>query len=264
MNIQPPGDGSREEQQRRAHEIDRRNSQKAGSFALSNLFIVIAAAIGSTFVNQFSSVLNTIASHLLKFENQIYQIELPDLHWLVFVVALNIIYVLASYSVEVFSSRGGLLALVFRIPSWVELRNFGDQRVARISYVALAAIPVTAYFIVENPLQLELLSGAKLPLNTKISFFIAFFLSLALLTFAVGCPKEFHRKPAFGGAKTVNVVLTSVERSVVNVLEEQDFFDEALDSSKVELRTVCWLFYTVGLVLSFILLIRAAAFVLNA
>ncbi|ALJ36906.1 hypothetical protein D9623_20710 [Azospirillum brasilense] len=179
-------------------------------------------------------------------------------------VALNIIYVAASYAVVAFTDKGGFLALIFRIPSWVELRNFGDQRVARISYVAMAAIPIAAYFIVENPLQLELLRGAKLPLNTKISFFIAFFLSLALLTFAVGCPKEFNRKPAFEGAKTVNVVLTSVERSVVNVREDLEFFDADLDASKLGLRGFCWLFYTLGLVLSVILLIRAALFVLKA
>lgn len=253
MDSQPLEDAARDEQQRRAREINRANSQKAGRFALANL-VSVGVALLSGLISVFASVAS----------KGIFDFELPHLHWMVFVVALNVIYVSASYAVSVFTDKGGFITLVFRIPSWVELRNFGDQRIARISYVALAVIPVAAYFIVENPLQIELLRGAKLPLNTKVSFFIAFFLSLALVTFAVGCPKEFHRKSAFEGAKTINVVLTSVDRSVVNVREEQDFFDDDLDASKLQLRAVCWLFYTLGLVLSLILLLRAALFVLNA
>ena len=47
MDSPRPGDAFREEQQRRAREIDRTNSQKAGWFALSNVVSIIVAMFAS-------------------------------------------------------------------------------------------------------------------------------------------------------------------------------------------------------------------------
>lgn len=248
MNDQPTGDSPLEERHRRAREISRRKVV----WFLANILSVLVAS-GSALLSFFTA----------QFLEKKFDFELPEVHWMVLVVALNAIYVAASYVVAL-NGRGSLLVLIFRIPSWAELRNFGDQRIAKVSYVALIAIPLAAYFIVDNPLQFELLRGTKLPLNTKISFFIAFFFSVALLMFAVGCPKEIHRKPPFEGVQTVNLVVTSVDRSIINLRDEDDLFDVEIDSSKLELRAFCWLFYTLGLVLSVVLLLRSALFVLNA
>jgi hypothetical protein len=259
LNDAEPGAGAPEGDGRRGTpNFMRIRTEKSGWFALANL-LSIGLSIGVSIVG---FLVSDVAARL--FEGTRIAFELPRIHWMVVVVALNTIYVIASYLITAYTDKGGVLALIFRIPSWVELRNFGDQRIAKISYVALAAIPLASYLVVENPLALKIFEGAALPLNTKISFFIAFFFSLALIMFAVGCPKEFHRKPVFEGAKTVNLVLTSVERTVVNVEDRQDFYDPALDASRLELRSACWLFYTLGLVLSVIILIRSALFVLNA
>lgn len=234
------------------------DAEKSDWFAFANL-----AATGVSFgVAVFTALVSIMVSWLTNRTGFVF--DLPRIHWMAIVVVLNTLYVLASYITAVYRNKSGILAFIFRIPSWVELRNFGEQRVAKISYVALVAIPIGSYFVVENPLGTGMFEGVVLPLNIKISFFVAFFFSLALIMFAVGCPKEFHRKPAFEGVKTVNLVLTSVERTTVNVEGKQDFYDSTLDASRLELRSACWLFYTLGLVLSVIILIRSALFVLNA
>jgi hypothetical protein len=262
LNDPKTGTGAPEDAGRRttveAQIREKKGEEKSGWFALANLLSVIAS-IGTVVLSIFAS---DLAARLT--EGTGIDFDLPRVHWMAAVVVLDAIYVVASYLISAYTEKGGLLALLFRIPSWVELRNFGEQRIAKISYIALIAIPLGSYFVIENPLQIGLFERATLPLNTKISFFIAFFFSLALITFAVGCPKEFHRKPMFESAKTVNLVLTSVERTVVNVEDRQDFYDPGLDASRLELRAACWLFYTLGLVLSVVILIRSALFVLNA
>lgn len=262
MNDPKPETGAPEDAGRRttvkAQIREKKGEEKSAWFALANLLSVIAS-LGAT-------VLGVLATDLVErlMEGTKIAFELPRVHWMAVVVVLDAIYVVASYLFTAYTDKSGLLALMFRIPSWVELRNFGEQRIAKISYIALIAIPLGSYFVIENPLRIELFEGSTLPLNTKISFFIAFFFSLALITFAVGCPKEFHRKPMFQDAKSVNLVLTSVDRTVVNVEDRQDFYDPALDASRLKLRAACWLFYTLGLVLSVVILIRSALFVLNA
>ncbi len=104
-----------------------------------------------------------------------------------------------------------------------------------------------------------------IPLNLKISFFISFFLSIALLVFIVGCPKEFIRKNIFEGTKNVNMVFGTADSAVVNVAQnEQEFYDEALDISKLELRATCWLFYCLAFSFTIVILVRAARLVLFA
>lgn len=222
-------------------------------FALSNFLMAIVSAI--------AGVASLLSATFFEenFPNFVFQV-----HWLIFVTALGVLYVLSSYLVSKFEIGGAAIGLIFRIPSWVELRNFGDQRVARVSYFALAAIPFVAYFLVDNPLGLGWLVDYKLPLNMKISFFIAFFFSLALIIFIIGCPKEFHRKKPFEGARNVNIVLTSVTKTNIAMEEADEFYNEAFDFSKIEIRALAWMFYALGLSYSVILLLRVAYFVVYA
>lgn len=88
---------------------------------------------------------------------------------------------------------------------------------------------------------------------------------MALLVFVIGRPKEFVSKNIFEGTKNVNMVFGTADRSVVNVAQtEQEFYDDNLDKSKLELRTFCWLFYLLAFSFTVVLLFRAARLVLFA
>lgn len=232
---------------------NQKTAEKSAHFLISNV-LSISIAVVTTLISAFA----------IPGTERVFDLTISPIDLIVSVLVLNCIYVATSYGLSKFGKTSGLMKLVFRIPSWLELRNFGDHRVARVSYIALVIIPVSAYFVVDNPLRLEILNDAALPVNGKISFFVSFFLSVALIIFAVGCPKEFHRKSPFEGAKTVNIVLNSVTETVVKVNEESENFDTILDESKLEFRAFCWLFYTLGLLLSVVLLIRAALYVMHA
>jgi len=189
---------------------------------------------------------------------------ITQLHWLILFTSAISLYALACYAAnKIYPNGEGPIRTVFRVPSWVELRSFGDQRLARISYFALAAIPVVVWFITDNPIHLDWMNGLSIPLNLKISFFVSFFIAIALVLFNVGCPKEFVRRNIFEGTKNVNMVFGNADRAVVQVSQDdQDFYDETLDLSKLEMRASCWLFYLLGLSFSVVLLFRAARLVL--
>jgi hypothetical protein len=117
------------------------------------------------------------------------------------------------------------LRALFRVPVWTELRNFGTQPIFKMSYFGVVAIPVLVSFVSSNPLGFEFLKEVSIPLNLKITFFVSFFLSLALITFIVGCPKEYvEKKVDLNASKNLNLILTNADRAVVNVAQDDSEF----------------------------------------
>jgi hypothetical protein len=159
---------------------------------------------------------------------------------------------------------GAVLKSVFRVPAWTELRSFGDQRLAKASYVVLMAIPIISYLISTNPLDWSSFANFQLPLNVKMTFFASWFFSMALILFTVGCPKQFRKTDLLGQAKNINLVLSEVHKPNILIQEESEFVDPVLDESSLEVRTLCFLFYGLGVIYSVIILIRSAIFVVNS
>ncbi|UYO38023.1 hypothetical protein KQX62_14885 [Rhodopseudomonas palustris] len=244
---------------RSSSEASNRHQALKARFAYANAAAGIVSALVGVLANfAFGRLddLRTIGGTGVAFVSQ--------LHWLILFTLAIMLYALGCFLISMYHPHpNGPLRSIFRVPSWVELRNFGNQRIAKASYFALGILPVAIWFVSDNPLKTSWLKDISIPLNIKISFFISFFVALALLIFTVGCPKDFLRKNVFAGTKNVNLVFGSADRAVVQVAQnEDDFYDEALDFSKLELRAACWLFYLLGLSLSTVLLFRSAHMVL--
>jgi hypothetical protein len=150
------------------------------------------------------------------------------------------------------------------VPVWTQLRGFGDKRVARISYFALALIPTAAWFVSENPLNYEVLETVTLPIGIRLTFFASWFFSVALILFVAGCPREFRLTTPLEHARTVNLVLHESPNAGVNIESPKEIEDPALDSRMLELRATCFLFYVLGIAVSAIILCRAAWYVTKA
>jgi hypothetical protein len=185
-------------------------------------------------------------------------------HWTIWICALPLLFAVTCYVNERRPLEKRWLKAVLRVPTWTQLRAFGDQRVSRVSYWVLALIPITAYIVSSNPFRLSILDNITLPLSLKLAFFASWFFSIALILFAVGCPKEFRQLHPFEGAKTINLVLNEVRDPRVVIQPPQLIDDPELDSSALELRAVSFVFYVLGLAVAIIILFRSAWFVVNA
>lgn len=189
---------------------------------------------------------------------------LGKIHWTVWVCLLPALYGVSCYINDRISTGKRKLESVLTVPYWTQLRGFGDKRIARISYVAIAIIPVIAYFVSENPANIELFSSLEIPLGFRLTFFASWFFSIALMLFVAGCPKEFRKILPLESAKTVNLVLHESPGANVKIDTPKEIEDTALDSQALELRAACFLFYLLGISVAAIIFARAAWFVTKA
>lgn len=214
--------------------------QISRAYVSANLIILSAATLSILITNQVVGRLEELQE--IRLTGSAF---LTQLHWLVSIVAMVSLFVGVSYCYCRFIQNYlPSLGVVLRIPSWVQLRSFGDKRLAKVSYVAIAIIPIVAATISTNPFNVELFAKFGVPLNLKISFFISIFFAFALTAFLIACPPQLKNES--------------------DTTTELQYYDEAIDSSRLGARAVCWLFYALGLTFSLILLIRASITVIYA
>ncbi len=188
-----------------------------------------------------------------------------NINWLNYSVIFCSIYAMISYFLaKIFGEYSNFFTIIFRVPSWLELKSFGEQKIARFSYLIIVITPMIAYFVIENPFKVDNFYNIRMPVSLKITYFASFSLSLALLVFSIGCPKEIHQKNSFGDSRVTNIILLSSENSMVNLRENESIIDNEIDHSKIGIRTLCLMLYSISLILSTILLIRSAIVVFNA
>jgi hypothetical protein len=218
----------------------------------------------SSFISLLASVLGALAS-LLASRNALGALVpwLARVHWTVWVCSVPALYAIGCYISDRIHTTTETATALLRVPVWTQLRAFGDQRVARISYWALVLIPIIAYLVATNPLKLPLLENVELPLSFRLSFFASWFFARALIIFTVGCPKEFRQYNPLENAKTINLVMNDVVSPRVVIEQPQEVDDPYLDKSSLELRAVAFLFYVLGLSVATIILFRSAWFVIN-
>jgi hypothetical protein len=189
---------------------------------------------------------------------------LARVHWMIWVCSVPFLFAVACYVNDRRPEAKRLLKSIFRVPTWTQLQAFGDQRVSRISYWALALIPIIAYFVSTNPFKLNALDNFVFPLSFKLAFFVSWFFSVALVLFTVGCPKEFRLTNPLEDAKTINLVLNEVNQPRIVIEQPHPVDDPILDNSALELRAVSFLFYVLGLAVFIVILLRSAWLVVNA
>ena len=189
---------------------------------------------------------------------------LSAVHWSIWACVAPAIFTLVCYGNDRLPENRRFVRAVFYVPTWTQLNTFGDQRIARVSYWALAIIPVSAYFVTANPLRIEQLAGLVLPLSVKLAFFISWFFSIALILFAVGCPKESRRRDHTRDRRAMNVVLNEITAEKIVIEQPQEASDPKLDRSALGLRALAFLAFLLGLFISVIVLFRSAWFVVSA
>lgn len=220
---------------------------------VTSILGAVASVVG-TFLS--AAIASDFASDALPF--------LSAIHWTIWVCSVPAIFTIACYVNDRLPEDRRRLPWVLSVPVWTQLRGFGDQRVARISYIALAAIPILSYFVSENPLNIAIFETLTLPLGFRLTFFASWFFSIALILFVSGCPKPFRQSHALEHARTVNLMLQESPSAQVIIDSPSDVEDPALDSTLLELRAVCFTFYILGISVAGIILFRAAWFVTRA
>jgi hypothetical protein len=160
--------------------FEKRNINKADDLASFAQKSVTASAVSTLSYAILSLVFFAKISldsktHIFGIDVSIFD-NMPEFHISVWLIISTFLYISICF---IFSFRDRKKVFeIFLIPSWIALRNFGEQRVARISYFLIAIIPLGIYIIVENPFGLDQFTGISLPINVKISFFVSFFLRL--------------------------------------------------------------------------------------
>lgn len=173
---------------------------------------------------------------------------ITSLHWYIWVCLSALIYPFfgaIANSVTAGSSRPASF-----IPAWSQLRSFGDQRLARASYAVVLLIPIAAYFVVEDPINVLHLGKMKLPLNVKLSYFSSLFFSLALLAYSVACPASFRR----------HEMASSNKEAPSRTIQ----LSELSDNDRLIARSVAFALYLIGIVLGIIVICRSALYVVEA
>ena len=156
------------------------------------------------------------------------------------------------------------LSKYFKIFSWQELKAFGAQPIARLSYVALVLIPVIVSFILNNPFDWPVLLHIEVPVTIKASFFISLYLSFALSLFATGAPKEL--KPSTDDKfKILNLTVTNSNSSNIVVGDShENSLPDIADISNPLMRSFCWLFYLLSVVYAVTILLGSAEVVIKS
>ena len=186
---------------------------------------------------------------------------LAKIHWLAWVAITLGVYLVTSFCIQWCASPTSPLRGIFRIPVWSDLRTFGEQPAARLSYWALVGIPVLIYLI-HSKLVSFIAPDFVLPLNLKLTYFASWFIAIALVLFNVACPCEARRKNPFEKVRTVNFVLNNVEKPQIIVEGENEEVPPEVDESLLGFRFLCFSFYAFGTVTFLIVLLRSAMVVL--
>lgn len=241
--------------QKKEAESRESRAKKADWFALANMTAGVFAGIAGIATNIIVGRIDNIRG----IDINIWLLTI-QLHWLLMFFTIMLFYAVTCYLVEKSDARNKIVRAIFRVPSWVELQSFGDQRVAKISYFSLAAIPLIVSFIKENPLRIHILNIIEIPLNLKISFFISVFLSVAVILLTIWCPKEFKQKQKEKIPNAPIMIVGQHENSVISVKSESgnEFYDAEIDASKLEFRAICWTAYVLAFSFALLLLFRAA------
>ncbi len=230
-------------------------TQQNRAFFASSVISIIASIIGVLLsIGASTNALTTLVP------------VISNVYWSIWICSVPALYAIFCYINEKIVETKLFSSSVLHVPMWTQLRTFGDQRIARISYWALVLIPVIAYFVSVNPMKVMILENIQLPLSFRLSFFASWFFSIALIVFTVGCPKEFRRQNPLENAKTINLILNDVNshKLIIDIEQPQEVDDPELDKSALELRATSFLFYVLGLTIALIILFRSAWFVVRA
>lgn len=166
-------------------------------------------------------------------------------HWTIWVSLALGSYLIVCYIFERKRPITPIIGKIFRIPLWTELRSFGEQPAARISYWILIAVPVMVYAIKSRLITL-VAPDLELPLNLKLTYFASWFIALPLIVFKAVCPKEIRRTSPLDKVRPVNIVLNNVGQPNISIEAEEKEIESDIDGSLLEMRTLCFSFYTFG------------------
>ena len=200
------------------------------------------ALLVTTLLGALASILGTVVSVAASDLAQDTLPFLSKIHWTIWVCSIPALFAEACYINDRRPEEKRKFPTLVSVPVWTQLRGFGDKRVARISYVALAMIPMIAYAVSENPFDIKVFESLALPLGFRLTFFASWFFSVALILFVAGCPKPFRHVETLEHARTVNLVLHESPSANVIVDSPSEVEDPALDSSALELRAACFIF----------------------
>ncbi len=226
------------------------NRAKSISFMITSILGVLTSLISA-------GILKSITN--LAFLEEVKFPSLPLVAWIGISAS---IYCLIGFVLNLSIKNKGLFHRIFRIPIWSELRNFGDQNIARVSYLGLILIPVTAYFYNQNINGFILADHFTFPENIKLIYFASWSFSIALFTYSIGCPKLIRKERKLDKARNVNLILNSVTDTNV-LIEDEKVEHPELDIENVLIRTLSFLFYLVGIALTIVVLFRGASIVYN-
>ncbi|TQV89392.1 hypothetical protein [Aliikangiella coralliicola] len=185
------------------------------------------------------------------------------IHWTLWFIVTLTVFVVVSTIVS-FRDKGDIWSVIFKIPVWKDLRSFADQKVAKISYFILVAIPISVYITHLNPTNIPALNNIEIPINIKFTFFASWFFTIALILFTIGFPKEFILSNPIEKAKNLNIVMNSVTETNLKIQEPVEIDDPELDKSNLILRAFTYEFYLLGILCSLAVLIRSGWYVGNA
>lgn len=180
-----------------------------------------------------------------------------SIHWLAWVAIILVAYLLSSALIQWKKPNRPFLIKVFRVPLWSDLRAFGEQPTAKLSYWALIGIPIVVYLIHSRIISF-FAPDWSLPVNLKLTYFASWFIAIALVLFNVACPKEVRRKNPFEKVRTVNLVLNNVDRASIIVESDNEEIPQDVDEALLGLRALCYSFYVFGTVTFLVILLRSA------
>jgi hypothetical protein len=213
----------------------------------------------STIISGIAGVISSISYFGIEWLFPIFY-KIPKLLWLIIFL---ILYIATCLIVEKKQLQAPKIRKLFRIPLWSELRAFGEQRFAKLSYYALIIIPLMAFCYDKKFFGFAFSNYFSFPENLKLSYVSSWAIAIALLVFSVSCPKDLRRIRVFDKVRTVNLVLNNVEKPRIIITQDEPADDPILDKSSLLLRAICFLFYSIGVVVLLIILIKSANLVLR-
>lgn len=144
-------------------------------------------------------------------------------------------YIAVRIAVDRYLERLSAHLSASRIPGWSDLRRIGNDNLKRVSFAVMAFVPLCAYVVTTNPLQMALLSGASLPLGMKLSFFASFLIVAGASIASAAAPRL-----------------------------DEDLNDPRTDRSRDLARGLCWFCYLNAFWLAVVISLRSALLVIVA
>jgi len=157
----------------------------------------------------------------------------------IFIVGMGVgaigCYIVARLIVDRYLERLSVHFSASRIPGWSGLRRIGSDNLKRVSFAVMAFVPLCAYVVTSNPLQMALLNGASLPLGMKLSFFASFLIVAGASIASAAAPRP-----------------------------DEDPSDPEADRSRDLARGLCWFCYLNAFWLAVVISLRSALLVIGA